>query len=105
MTQAVISNLLDYPQGYANWLNLKMNFSHNFYEVVVMGPNYKELIKELNTYYLPNILIDGSDEPDSRPLTVNRYKKNEDLIYVCTNGTCQLPVNNLAECLKLINHF
>lgn len=105
MIQAVFQSLVDYPQGYANWLNLKMNFTHNFYEVVVMGPNYKKLNKELNTHYLPNILIDGSNEPDQRPLTANRYKESEDLIYVCTNGTCQLPVSSLSECLNLIKHF
>ncbi len=103
MLHAVIPNLKEYPQGYSNWVNLQLNFTHNFYEVVIMGPNSKELLKEINSYYLPNILIAGSDKEDeSSPLFKHRFKKGENLIYVCSNGTCQLPVKTINAALQLI---
>ncbi|WP_026837472.1 thioredoxin domain-containing protein [Gillisia sp. JM1] len=103
MLTAVTPQLKDYPQGYSNWLSLKLNFSHNFYEVVIMGPNAKDLLAKLHKAYLPNILIAGSTvESNSSPLFQNRFKEGEDLIYVCTNGTCQLPVKTINLALELI---
>ena len=103
MIKTVTSQIKDYPQGYSNWLNLELNFKHNFYEVVIMGPNAQELLKELNSHYLPNILIAGSEKADERlPLLEQRFKQGEDLIYVCTNGTCQLPVKTIISALELI---
>ncbi|CAM4208936.1 thioredoxin domain-containing protein [Gillisia hiemivivida] len=103
MLTAVTPQLKDYPQGYSNWLSLKLNFSHNFYDVVIMGPNAKDLLAKLHKAYLPNILIAGSTvESNSSPLFQNRFKEGEDLIYVCTNGTCQLPVKTITSVLELI---
>ena len=103
MIKAVTPQLEDYPQGYSNWLNLQLNLSKNYYEVVIMGPNAKELLKQLNTHYLPNILIAGSEKEDENsPLFQHRFKEGEDLIYVCTNGACQLPVKTINSALELI---
>jgi len=103
MLTAVTPQLEDYPQGYSNWLSLKLNFSHNFYEVVIMGANAKNILAELNKEYLPNILIAGSIvESNSSPLFKHRFKEGEDLIYVCTNGACQLPVKTIKSALELI---
>lgn len=103
MIKTVTSQINDYPQGYSNWLNLELNFKHNFYEVVIMGPNAQKLLKELNSHYLPNILIAGSEKADeSLPLLEQRFKQGEDLIYVCTNGACQLPVKTIISALELI---
>ncbi len=106
MLKAVTPQLEDYPQGYSNWLSLKLNFSHSFYEVVIMGPNAKDLLAKLNKEYLPNILIAGSDvESNSSPLFKDRFKQGEDLIYICSNGTCQLPVKTITSALALMNKF
>ncbi|TVZ27012.1 hypothetical protein JM83_2021 [Gillisia sp. Hel_I_86] len=103
MINAVAPQLKDYPQGYSNWLNLKLNFTHGFYEVVIMGTNAKKLLEELNTYYLPNVLLAGSKmESSNSPLFKHRFKEGQDLIYVCTNGACQLPVKTINSALGLI---
>ncbi len=103
MLDMVSTKIKDYPQGYSNWLNLRLNFNNSYYEVVVMGPNAKPIVDEINRNYLPNILIAGSEtEDESLPLLKHRYKDGEDLIYVCTNGTCQLPVKTITSALELI---
>lgn len=104
MLKSVTPQLQEYPQSYSNWLSLKLNFSHSFYEVVIMGPNAKDLLTQLNKEYLPNVLIAGSDvESTSSSLFKDRYKEGEDLIYICSNGTCQLPVKSITAALELIN--
>jgi hypothetical protein len=32
-----------------------------------------------------------------------RYSKDETLIYVCVDGTCKLPVNELDKALEQLN--
>ena len=106
MLSKINGQIPGYPQGYSNWLDLKLNFTHSFYEIVVTGENAVAIINELNNEYLPNIILDGSTKQEHQsPLTKNRFKTGENLIYVCTNGACQLPVHSVQECLKLINHF
>ncbi|MCJ7757075.1 MAG: thioredoxin domain-containing protein, partial [Gillisia sp.] len=106
MLSKINGQIKEYPQGHSNWLDLKLNFTNAFYEIVVTGENAVEIINELNSSYLPNTIIDGTvKEDNSRPLTKNRFKSGEDLIYVCTDGTCQLPVHSVRECLKLIKYL
>lgn len=106
MISKIRGQITEYPQGHSNWLDLKLNFSYPFYEIVVTGENAVAIINKLNSSYLPNSIIDGTTKEDSfSPLSKNRFKTGEDLIYVCTDGTCQLPVHSIKECLKLIKHF
>ena len=106
MLSKISGQIKEYPQGHSNWLDLKLNFTHEFYEIVVTGENAVGIINELNSSYLPNTIMDGTvTEDNSRPLTKNRFKPGEDLIYVCTDGTCQLPVHSVKECLNLIRDF
>ena len=96
--------LEEYPQGYSNWLDLKMDLTYNFYEVVITGKKALSNLKELNTHYLANILIDGTLKDNSdRPLLKDRYKSNEELFYVCENSACKLPVRSMKECLEHFN--
>ncbi|WP_010228053.1 hypothetical protein [Gillisia marina] len=63
----------------------------------------KKILQELNTQYLPNVLIAGSEvESENSPLFQHRFKEGQDLIYVCTNGACQLPVTTIKAALELI---
>ena len=103
MLNIMIPQILNYPQGYSNWLNLQLNFTQDFYEVVIMGPNARKIVKEVNSHYLPNIIIAGSvKQNDNLSLFKHRFKEEQDLIYVCTNGTCQLPVETIKLALALI---
>ena len=106
MLLKVNTQLEDYPQGYSNWLDLKMNFTFPYSEVVITGDNSVKIIQGLNSNYLPNILLDGTEKVNNtRSLLKNRYKKDQALIYLCEEGNCKLPVKTVHECLEKIKHF
>jgi len=90
-----------YPSGFSNWLDLLSNYQNNFFEVVIVGDNALQKTSEINTHYLPNILIAGSTKPSKSPLLELRFMEDETLFYVCTNNTCKLPVSNTLEAIKL----
>ncbi len=103
MLKNVSAEISQYPSGFSNWLDLLLNFKNNFHEVVVVGANAEEIVKELNTNYLPNIIIAGSKGEKSGPLFENRYVANETLIYVCENNACKLPVTDTKIAIESLN--
>ena len=103
MLKNVSAEISQYPSGFSNWLDLLLNFKTSFYEVVVVGPNTEQIVKELNKHYLPNIIIAGSKGEKSGPLFENRYVENETLIYVCENNTCKIPVTDTKTAIESLN--
>lgn len=104
MSRKMLNNVLDeienYGAGYSNWAMLLLNFSTPFHELAIVGKSVDEKRKNLNKHYYPNKIFVGSASESSLPLLLNRYKKDETLIYVCKNKTCLAPVKEIEEALK-----
>lgn len=103
MLNNVKPEMESYGSGFSNWLDLMLNFTNPFYEVAVVGLDAKEITKELNNYYLPNVLIASSSANSDLHLLKNRFVKGKTNIFVCVNNTCKLPVTTVSEALKLVS--
>ncbi len=99
MISTVFDRIAPYPPSYSNWLQLILNFTGNFYEVAICGPDAQEKIKELNTYYIPNKLIAGSTTKSNLKLLQDRFSSDTPL-YICVNNTCQLPVTDVYKAVQ-----
>jgi len=95
-------NLENYPSGYSNWLDLYLNFTDPFYEVVVTGKNVKEKIQEMQQNYYPNKIIAGTNKASENPLFKGRFKANGTYIFICQDNTCKFPVTDIKEAFKLM---
>ena len=104
MLNEISNQLISNPLDYMNWLSVSLDYYDKFYEVVISGKKSIEMAKEINSIYLPNILIATSKKDSEKYLLKNRYIKGENLIYVCVNNTCKYPVNNVDAALKLITN-
>jgi hypothetical protein len=103
MLNNVKDQLLKSPGNYSNWLNLMVNFTNPFYEVVLAGKSAQTLNKILQRTYLPNTLIAGTTEENNRmPLLAYKYNDTETLIYICVNGTCKKPQRDLNKAIETI---
>lgn len=102
MLKNVSTEIDQYPSGFSNWLDLLLNFQNDFYEVVVVGANASEKIKELNKNYLPNIILAGSKEQNDGALFKNRFVPKETLIYICVNNACNLPLVDTEIAIKTL---
>ncbi|MGB3773979.1 MAG: thioredoxin domain-containing protein [Leeuwenhoekiella sp.] len=92
-----------YPAGYSNWMNLMLNFTDPFYEIVIMGKDAKEKLKKLNNYYIPNAVIAATDENEEYlDLFEGRWDDQNTWIYICTNNSCKLPVATVDEALTML---
>jgi len=92
-----------YGASYSNWLDLLLNYTNPYYELVVVGANADQVLTELHQNYIPNKLIAGSTETSEQEIFKGRYLEGETLIYVCVNNACKLPVRSVDEALKLID--
>lgn len=102
MLNNVLPELSQYPSGFSNWLDLKLNYTQKYYEVAIVGKDAKNKISELNKTYLPNKLLIGSTSENNLPLLKNRYVDDNTLIYVCVNKACKLPVTEVNDAISLI---
>lgn len=101
MLMVMGENMLTYPSGHANWLNLAISQNDPFFEVAVTGDKALELALELQQNYLPNtVLCPGKNE--ALPLLRNRVEAGKTRIFVCENQSCKLPVESADEALKLL---
>ncbi|OAB80653.1 thioredoxin [Cochleicola gelatinilyticus] len=100
----ILPELEKYPSGFSNWMDLLANYQHDFYEVVVVGENASEKIKELNQHYIPNKIIAGSTTETDEPLLKSRYVDDTTFIYVCVNNTCNLPVTETKIALETLKN-
>lgn len=103
MLKNVSTEIMQYPNGFSNWLDLLLNFKNGFYEVVIIGEDVDEKVKNINKQYLPNKIIAGSREENNGPLFQNRFVPNETLIYVCKNNTCKLPIKDPKIAIESLN--
>ena len=83
-------------------MDLLSSYKSKYYEIVVVGKNANEKVKELNRTYLPNKLVAGGISESNSPLLERRYVEGETLIYVCVNNTCKLPVTEISTALESI---
>mgnify|MGYP001043981171 CR=1 FL=1 len=102
MLNNIKSEITHHVPSYSNWLGLMLNYTHPFYEVVIVGDDAKTTLKQLNTVYKPNKIIAGSVFENDLPLLKSRYVEGETYIYVCTNQVCKHPTNSVYEALALI---
>ena len=99
MLANVEDKIFDYPTGFANWINLYLNFSYPFKEIVIVGKEAKNYLKEMNNYYLPNSVRIAS-ENETLEITKNRLEENKTAVHICENYTCQIPTYSVIDALK-----
>ena len=91
---------IDYPSAYSNWLDLALTLSEQNKELAICGPNAKENSGIINSLYLPNVIVAGSEKIATLPFLKDRFIENKTLFYVCQNKTCQLPTEDFQEAIN-----
>jgi hypothetical protein len=102
MLNNVLDDVLKSGAYYSNWANLLYKILHEDTEIIVIGPNVKQMTKELQQHYLPNCLILGSEKENEILHFKDRFVDGKTLIYVCKNKTCELPVESIDAVLQLL---
>lgn len=105
MLNNVKTTINSYPSGYSNWLQLMSDFASTYYEIAVSGKDAVEKLKEINQVYIPNKLIAGSIGESNIPLMEGRYNDDITFVYICVDGACKLPENEVNKALEQLNKY
>jgi len=91
-----------YPSSYSNWGILLFGFVYPWYEVAVTGENRLSVAGALSREYIPSGVIASGTGQSTIPLLMNRTTAHKTLIWVCSDQQCRLPVEQVEDCLMLI---
>lgn len=103
MLQYITPHFSNYPMAYANWGNLMIKQTEPYFEVAVCGINSNILLNEMQQGFQPNILWSFTNANSDVPLLKSRFVLGDDLIYVCQEGVCRLPVKTATQGFELIS--
>ncbi|HNR19761.1 MAG TPA: thioredoxin domain-containing protein [Bacteroidia bacterium] len=87
--------IIHYGSAYSNWGLLGLHIVFPYHEIVFTGKNAKNLLREFSQSYRTNFTVAGSEKDSRLPLLKGRFLEDKNLIYLCYNNTCSLPVENI----------
>ena len=99
-TRQMKQEFLKYPGGFGQWGQMMLYTSEDFYEVAVCGDEALDVLHELQREYLPHVIFASSKSDSKIPLLEGRYEPGQNLIYVCENRSCRLPVSEPQKALE-----
>jgi uncharacterized protein len=102
MARKISSSFSAYPYAYANWGRLLLMLISGTREVAIIGNNAPDLMAEMQKNYYPDVIWASAIKETSVPLLLNRYAEGKTLIYVCSNGSCRMPVETADEALNFL---
>ncbi len=99
MIQHVSPEMVENGPYRAHWASLLGTMNFRQYEIAIMGDSAHAISKELMKNYLPNVLLMGGTT-ENLPLLENKYVADKNIIYVCHDKVCKLPVTEVEMALK-----
>jgi len=84
---------------YANWGIVAIRCVAPYFEVAIVGNDFKIIRKSIDENYLPNVIYLGGKDEGSLSLLKDKWIEGQTLIYVCRNKSCKLPVSTVSEAL------
>jgi uncharacterized protein YyaL (SSP411 family) len=79
-----------------------MHQTFPFYEVAIVGKDYKQKLQEMNAAYTPSIMLMGGADEGTLELLANKQETGKTYIYVCQDKVCKLPVIEAKLALQQI---
>ncbi|MGB0522375.1 MAG: thioredoxin domain-containing protein [Flammeovirgaceae bacterium] len=102
MLLGIKPNILKSGNFYSNWFELMLLETYPFYEVAIVGSDYKKELQQLHRQYLPQVILLGGNQEGGLELLENKLVPGQTRIYVCRNKACKLPVNTAEKALEQI---
>ncbi|MGI9551352.1 MAG: thioredoxin domain-containing protein [Aurantibacter sp.] len=104
MLKNVQQNFEKVAQSYAHWLQLALFLDQPFYEVAIVGKDFRKKAHELAQSYLPNTIFGATEKESTLAILADRAVEGKTLVYVCQHGSCKLPVTQTKEALAQLRY-
>ena len=91
---------IDYPSAFSNWMDLTLNYSEQNKELAVCGLEALAYCAKINSQYIPNVILAGTQKESTLPFLQSRYRSSETLFYLCQNKTCLMPNTDYQQIIN-----
>ena len=99
MKSSFVSNAL----YHSNWGILMIEMVYLYYEVAIVGDDWKDKRSQLVKVFHPNVLLLGGETMGTLELLKQKLAPGKTMIYVCVNKNCKLPVEEIQAAEEQIN--
>lgn len=100
MAESISHLISEEPNYMSNWGIVLAEIKAGLAEVVFTGESGLSRKHQFKKQYQPFALVMGSDKPSRLPLLRDKTQGDSELIYVCYNKTCKLPVKTVEEAVQ-----
>jgi len=103
VSQRMLQNIMpsvDYPSAYSNWMDLTLSYSDDNKELAICGDLALEYCSKINTMYLPNVVLAGTEKVSILPFLKDRFVADQTLLYLCQNKTCLIPSSDFQQIIS-----
>lgn len=103
MLSVLMDHMAKETSHYTRWCFLAGLKSYGTTEVAIIGKDAMQKNLALQKTYLPQSIFMGSRAEENLTLLSGKFSEDKTLIYVCTNRTCKLPVEDVSLALNQLN--
>ena len=100
MTENLSHLIAQEPNYMSNWGIVLTEIKAGMAEVVFTGESFLQLKGDFKREFQPFTVVMGSNKLSRLPLLQGKTVVDRNLIYICYNKTCKLPVQSVEEALK-----
>ena len=105
MAAALHRPVTSYPGSFGVWATLFQALTYSIPEVVITGHRPENARKEFLAHLIPYRVFQSSQQENTQfPLLRDKPASRDPLIFVCQNYACQLPVNEVATAIRLVEN-
>ena len=105
MTSALHRPVTTYPGSFGGWATIFQALTYSIPEVVITGRKPEMTRKEFLSHLIPYRVFQSTQDKNTHfPLLRDKPVDPDPLIFLCKDYACQLPVNEVATALRLIEN-
>lgn len=95
--------VIRYPSSFGLWATLLQSITYGMKEIVIIAEDPEPVRKEFLNHYIPaRIFQSGTTQNDQFPLLKNKPLTIHPLIFLCKEYSCQNPVTEVDELIRIL---
>ena len=98
----VKKGIVEYGEGYFNWMQIWLTQCIGSPEIVITGPEAPKTAEALQKENFPLATMVFSSKDSRLEIFRGRFKSGKNLVHICKNHSCQLPQKSTTEAIKEI---
>ena len=106
MLQSIAPALIKYPTSFGVWAMAYAEAARETNEIIIAGDKSVDFLRQLQKHFIANKVIQTTatkSEDERFILLKNRIQPNQTILYVCKEGVCKQPVQDVESALALLS--